>query len=80
MLLRFAEEPAVGGGARPPRRKGAACRFSVLDIDNAEAAKLYERRLVLVRPDGHVAWRADAMPAEIPDGSSIRFAARNAGR
>jgi hypothetical protein len=26
--------------------------------------KVYERRLVLVRPDGHVAWRADAEPAD----------------
>jgi hypothetical protein len=24
----------------------------------------YQRRLVLVRPDGHVAWRADAEPAD----------------
>jgi hypothetical protein len=28
-----------------------------------EAAALYERCLVLVRPDGHVAWRADQVPA-----------------
>ncbi len=27
-----------------------------------EAAALYERKLVLVRPDGHVAWRADQAP------------------
>ena len=34
------------------------------DIDSSDAADLYARRLVLVRPDGHVAWRGDAPPAE----------------
>jgi hypothetical protein len=28
------------------------------------AAALYARRLVLVRPDGHVAWRSDEMPSD----------------
>jgi 2-polyprenyl-6-methoxyphenol hydroxylase-like FAD-dependent oxidoreductase len=28
-----------------------------------EAAAIYERKLVLVRPDGHTAWRGDAAPA-----------------
>ena len=29
-----------------------------------DIAALYERKLVLVRPDGHVAWRSDTMPAD----------------
>ena len=32
-------------------------------LDHTEAATLYERKLVLVRPDGHVAWRGDKPPA-----------------
>ena len=36
--------------------------LTVTAIDNADAAALYARRLVLVRPDGHVAWRGDTAP------------------
>ena len=31
-------------------------------LDEPDVASAYAARLVLVRPDGHVAWRADAMP------------------
>ena len=38
--------------------------LDIADIDHADAAAIYQRALVLVRPDGHVAWRADALPPE----------------
>lgn len=34
----------------------------VIALDDPAIARLYERRLVLVRPDGMVAWRADVLP------------------
>jgi hypothetical protein len=38
--------------------------LAVLDIDLPEARALYERNLVLVRPDQHIAWRGDRPPAD----------------
>jgi 2-polyprenyl-6-methoxyphenol hydroxylase-like FAD-dependent oxidoreductase len=60
VLLRF-------GAAPDPARLIAAARaqalpLTVVDIAQTEIAALYERSLVLVRPDGHVAWRGDAVP------------------
>jgi hypothetical protein len=37
----------------------------VIAIDDPAIARLYERQLVLVRPDGMVAWRADAPPDDV---------------
>jgi flavin-dependent monooxygenase StaC len=42
------------------QQTGVPLRLSF--IKNPEIAKLYERAYVLVRPDGHVAWRGDTLP------------------
>jgi hypothetical protein len=34
--------------------------LKTVTITNREAIQLYDKQLVLVRPDGHVAWRGDA--------------------
>jgi 2-polyprenyl-6-methoxyphenol hydroxylase-like FAD-dependent oxidoreductase len=41
--------------------------FELVDLDNPEVLAAYQRRLVLVRPDGHVAWRSDEPPADPND-------------
>ena len=38
--------------------------LSVCEITDDHLAGLYKKRLVLIRPDGHVAWRADHAPAD----------------
>jgi len=38
--------------------------FDVLDVVSPDAASVYDRKLVLSRPDQHVAWRGDAEPAD----------------
>ena len=37
----------------------------VIAVDDPAIARLYERQLVLVRPDGMVAWRADSLPDDV---------------
>ena len=41
--------------------------LAILDVRSREASQLYHHRLVLVRPDQHVAWRGDAEPADTLD-------------
>ena len=39
--------------------------LEILEIDDVNARRIYERDLVLVRPDGHVAWRGDQLPQDV---------------
>ena len=56
VLLDFGAEPREAEAfAKAAKDRGVPLR--VERIDNAEIASLYEQPLVLVRPDGHVAWR-----------------------
>jgi 2-polyprenyl-6-methoxyphenol hydroxylase-like FAD-dependent oxidoreductase len=38
--------------------------LTLLDIGRAEAGPVYRHRLILCRPDRHIAWRGDALPAD----------------
>jgi 2-polyprenyl-6-methoxyphenol hydroxylase-like FAD-dependent oxidoreductase len=63
VLLRFGMNPPPANDlAKAAARRGMP--FAVVDIADPKIAALYERRLVLVRPDGHVAWRDDVPPAD----------------
>jgi hypothetical protein len=67
VLLCFGEAGSSAGSNVSALSEAAAARkvpFKAVEIDNEEARTLYERRLVLVRPDGQVAWRGDALPED----------------
>lgn len=63
VLVRFSGDDNDGEGFTDAAASSRVPLF-VLDIRDPEIANLYEHRLVLVRPDGHVAWRGDDAPAD----------------
>jgi 2-polyprenyl-6-methoxyphenol hydroxylase-like FAD-dependent oxidoreductase len=66
VLLRIGPDaPDVTAIVEAANQRGVPVQ--VIGIINAEVASLYERRLALIRPDGHVAWRADDPPASAVD-------------
>jgi hypothetical protein len=64
-LLRFGRaSPDASALVAAAASRGVPLRLC--DVVNEAAEALYERRLVLVRPDGHVAWRGDRVPDDAP--------------
>jgi hypothetical protein len=63
VLLRLGAD-APGGGRIAQAAAQAGVPLDVVALDLPAVTDLYQRRLVLVRPDGHVAWRADTEPAD----------------
>ena len=57
---RGAETGAIAGTAR-----ALGVPLTTIELETPAAELAYERALVLVRPDGHVAWRGDAAPADV---------------
>src|SRR5262249_42080575 len=60
-LLRFDPTTPVNGIVEAAAHRRMP--LTVLDVPGPEAYDLYRRKLVLIRPDQHVAWRGDAAPA-----------------
>jgi 2-polyprenyl-6-methoxyphenol hydroxylase-like FAD-dependent oxidoreductase len=54
------------GGQLEAVARGRGVPLAVEQVSQPDIAELYERRLVLVRPDGHVCWRSDDPPRD-PD-------------
>ena len=44
--------------------QGQALPMQAVTVDHEQARQRYERRHVLVRPDGHVAWRGNTLPRD----------------
>jgi 2-polyprenyl-6-methoxyphenol hydroxylase-like FAD-dependent oxidoreductase len=67
VLLRIAADTEtnrteVGDLIRAAAAAGMPLRL--VDVDDPNVAAAYGKALVLVRPDGHVAWRADHVPSD----------------
>jgi hypothetical protein len=63
VLLRLGAD-APAGERLVQAASAAGVPLQVVAIDEPKAGAAYQRRLVLVRPDGHVAWRADTEPSD----------------
>ena len=62
LLRRGAGAPDGGPMERAAEHCGVP--IAVVELAEVDVRDIYQRTLVLVRPDGHVAWRGDAFPED----------------
>jgi 2-polyprenyl-6-methoxyphenol hydroxylase-like FAD-dependent oxidoreductase len=62
VLLKFDTHSNVSSFMRAAELRGVP--FKVVELDDAHVRTAYGNNLVLVRPDGFVCWRSDAIPAD----------------
>ncbi len=74
VLMRFgADAPSPAPFAEAAKQRKLP--LSVVDIADPAIGRLYERKMVLVRPDGHTVWRGDSAP---PDALAVIDTVRGA--
>jgi len=61
-LLRFDPAVEIDGFVAAAAQRGVP--LAVLDVDADEGTSLYPHKLLLSRPDQHVAWRGDELPKD----------------
>jgi 2-polyprenyl-6-methoxyphenol hydroxylase-like FAD-dependent oxidoreductase len=65
VLVYSGEEGASDAQRFCAAARGAGVPATVLELSEPDTIALYEQAFVLVRPDGHVCWRADTVPSDI---------------
>ena len=63
VLGEHADDPDVVALTEAARKRGIPWR--TVRLTDSRVAQMYERDIVLVRPDGHVAWRSNSVDVEI---------------
>jgi 2-polyprenyl-6-methoxyphenol hydroxylase-like FAD-dependent oxidoreductase len=72
-LLRLPAAPDTARLEAAAQRAGVP--LELVDVTHPQARELYERKLHLIRPDQHIAWRGDDVPHDV-DGLIARVAGR----
>ncbi|MGE0280275.1 MAG: FAD-dependent oxidoreductase [Rhizobiaceae bacterium] len=62
-LLRMDNSVPIGSLLAAARRRNTP--LTVIDLAGQSAPAAYRHKLIIARPDGHVAWRGDALPDDV---------------